>query len=626
LNPTLLTMPTKPATTLPLTATLATLRTLLAQHSAHVLLVPSVDEHLNEYLSPRSERRKWVSGFDGSAGDALIDLTQAWLFVDSRYHEQADQQVDTSLYQVHKLGLPKVATLTEQLEALAKATPNFTVAFDPFTLPAQTADTLATKLAVFGAKLLPTPNNWVDDVCQTTLEALPPSSNPIVALPVRYTGNTIAHKLQQVREALDKQGATGLPLTKLDQIAWLFNLRGSDIPYNPMFTAYAWIDHQQALLFCDSHRLTPEAMASLQADGVTVLPYDQYVATLKAKAMLPNTVVLLDADHQTAGTVTALGAVKLIKGRSPVYTLKSVKNPTEIKWITTANAKASRAKTRLLAWLATQQQHPEIAAILTEASVARQMEAFYAEEADFVSLSFNTISGAGANSSIVHYGTPDPKRQLNVAQGELLLLDSGAQYTGGTTDDTRTVWVGPRPTGADGLRYKERYTAVLQAHIAVAMQHFPAGTDGAQLDGITRSSLWQQGLDFGHGTGHGVGAFLSVHEGPNGIHKRAQTPFVAGMVTSIEPGFYQPGWGGIRLENLALTSKLNSNKAQDSGHWFYFKPLTWIPFDRKLILPLRLTPAQRVWLNRYHAQVFKTHQATLSPSERSWLRKVTLAI
>jgi Xaa-Pro aminopeptidase len=390
------------------------------------------------------------------------------------------------------------------------------------------------------------------------------------------------------------------------------------------------VDAQQALLCCDAHRLTPEATASLQAGGVTVLPYTHYVPTLQAQAVLPTTSVLLDADHQTAGTVTALGAVKLIKGRSPVYTLKSVKNPTEIKWITTANAKASKAKTRLLAWLATQQRDPITAKALTEASVARQMEAFYAEEADFVSLSFNTISGAGANSSIVHYGTPDPKRLLQVADGgggELLLLDSGAQYTGGTTDDTRTVWVGPRPTGAEGLRYKERYTAVLQAHIAVAMQRFPAGTDGAQLDGITRSSLWQQGLDFGHGTGHGVGAFLSVHEGPNGIHKRAQTPFVAGMVTSIEPGFYQPGWGGIRLENLALTCPLPVSNAQDpSGPWFYFKLLTWIPFDRTLILPLRLSPAQRLWLNRYHVQVFKTHQATLTPPERAWLRKATQRI
>lgn len=286
-----------------------------------------------------------------------------------------------------------------------------------------------------------------------------------------------------------------------------------------------------------------------------------------------------------------------------------------------ANLKASRAKTRTLKWIADQRATGHA---ITEADVAATVERFYAEEADFQGLSFNTIAGAGANSSIVHYGTPNPQRVLN--PGEFLLLDSGAQYASGTTDDTRTLVIGdPTPEQV------ECYTEVLKAHINCAMQRFPKGTTGAQLDGITRSTLWFAGLDYGHGTGHGVGAFLNVHEGPNGISKRVSEPLEPGMVTSIEPGFYKSGWGGIRIENLYIVKSLTPKDDKPDAatkpdpnkiEWYGFESLTYIPFDQRLIDRDRLDARQREWLQQYNAAIVEKLSPTLSPAEVEWLQAV----
>ncbi|MCJ2543363.1 aminopeptidase P family protein [Thermostichus vulcanus] len=592
-------------------ARLQQLRQLLQEKGLDGFLVPSADEHLNEYLPNHRKRRQWITGFTGSAGDALVGRDKAWLLVDPRYHEQAEQEVDLSLFTLIKSGLPDQPSLMEIIEALGSG---FRLGVDPFTVSVATYRQLKTHTQAGGVLLIPTSENLVDRVRQGSVpgseaseEVSKPFTQPIYAVPISLSGATIAEKLSQVRQHMQQKRVGLLPLTKLDQVAWLFNLRGSDIPYNPVFRAYGLVSAQKTALFTDVERLTPEAQLSLQEAGVEVLPYDSYAEHLPlwARSDAP---VGLDAKHTTQGTQDLLQDVACRELDHPVEALKAIKNPVELEQMRQANRKASRAKIRTLAWIDRQIQQ---GIPVSEADVAATMERHYREEGQWRGLSFNTIAGAGPNSSIIHYGTPNPDKLLQV--GELFLLDSGSQYEGGTTDDTRTVWIGQ---GTADPVHQLRYTEVLKAHIQCARQIFPPDTYGASLDGITRSSLWHAGLDYGHGTGHGVGAFLNVHEGPNGIHRRANTALKVGMITSIEPGYYLPGWGGIRVENLYEVVAMPEPEG-----WMGFRSLTWIPFDCRLIDWGRLDRAQTDWIHRYHQQVYELHHATLEAEEAAWLKQ-----
>ena len=609
------------------------LRSLLATHQLDGYLIPAADEHLNEYLPEAKQRRSWISGFSGSAGDLLVGRETAWLFVDSRYYEQADLEVDPAVMQVSKLGLEQQKTLDETLEALGreavKAGSTFRLGFDPFTLTIDQLRSFEKQLEPSGVSLVPLAGNLVDRVRLqdpwANAEPLPAYANSqLFDLPEALTGATIADKLKRVREALQKANADVLPITKLDQIAWLYNLRGWDVPYNPVFIAYTIVTATDAYLFTNLDRIPLDLQDSLKAQ-VTLLPYEAYAETLKAlTAQAPSHRVLLDPKHTTMGTHALLTdpvaaiACKISEANNPIEGMKARKNAIEVSQMQQANLKASRAKTRTLKWVSDRFSSGNP---LSEADVAATVERFYAEEADFQGLSFNTIAGAGANSSIVHYGTPNPQREL--LTGEFLLLDSGAQYASGTTDDTRTLVVGePTPEQV------ECYTEVLKSHINCAMQRFPKGTTGAQLDGIARSTLWFAGLDYGHGTGHGVGAFLNVHEGPNGISKKVSEPLEPGMVTSIEPGFYKSGWGGIRIENLyvvkALTpvAETSADAKPDPNKlsWYGFESLTYIPFDKRLIDRDRLDDRQREWLQRYNDAIVAKLTPTLSAEDAAWLK------
>ncbi len=611
----------------------AALRSHLAAHRLDGYLVPAADEHLNEYLPEAKRRRIWLSGFSGSAGDLLVGQETAWLFVDSRYYEQADLEVDPTLMQVSKLGLDGQKTLEETLEALGRATQagnHFRLGFDPFTLTVSQFHGFEKQLEPSGVVLVPIAGNLVDRVRLqqpwVSAEPLPPYADAkLFYLPDALTGETIEQKLTRVREAMHKANADVLPITKLDQIAWLYNLRGWDVPYNPVFIAYTIVTAEAAYLFTNLDRIDLDLQAFLQKQ-VTLHPYKLYGETLKALvAQAANQRVLIDLRHTTMGThelltdpVAAI-TCKIVEANNPIEGMKARKNAIEITQMQQANLKASRAKTRTLKWVSDQFNNGKT---LTEADVAASVEGFYAEEADFQGLSFNTIAGAGANSSIVHYGTPNPQQVLH--DGEFLLLDSGAQYASGTTDDTRTLIIGD-PTSEQ----IERYTEVLKAHINCAMQRFPKGTTGAQLDGITRSTLWFAGLDYGHGTGHGVGAFLNVHEGPNGISKRVTEPLKPGMVTSIEPGFYKAGWGGIRIENLYVVKDLTpagepleTDAKPDPNQltWYGFEPLTYIPFDKRLIDRDRLNERHQAWLAQYNEAIVVKLSPTLSPEDIRWLQ------
>jgi Xaa-Pro aminopeptidase len=588
-------------------------------------LIPSADEHLNEYLPEAKQRRAWASGFTGSAGDFLVGLQGAWLFVDFRYYEQAELEVDPSLIQVSKVGREGEKTLAETLESLAEEAGKnktvFRLGFAPFTVAVDEYRRLKKQLEPAGVELVAVAENLVDMVRSQSPWA---ESDPVPAcgnsqvfrVPAELTGETAQQKVGRVREAMQKAKTDILPITKLDQVAWLFNQRGWDIPYNPVFIAYTIITQTEVFLFTNLERIGGEIQEELKS-YVTLLPYERYEETLSYLVSQSQGLrVLLDVKHSTTGTYRLLeGKAKIVETANPIEGMKARKNAVEVEQMQRANLKASRAKVRTLKWV---QDGLKGGQTVTELDVARKVEGFYREEAGFQGLSFNTISGAGANSSIVHYGTPSPEKALQ--PGEFLLLDSGAQYLGGTTDATRTIVVG-EPTA----EHIFRYTEVLKAHINCAMQRFPKGTSGVHLDGITRAGMWLEGLDFGHGTGHGVGAFLNVHEGPNGINKRAQEPLEPGMVTSIEPGFYQPGWGGIRIENLYVVVDLSAENgeapAAGATPWYGFESLTYIPFDKRLIDLNRLELRHRQWLERYNAAIVEKLAPALESEEADWLKE-----
>jgi Xaa-Pro aminopeptidase len=596
---------------------LSAVRALMREHQLDGYLIPSADEHLNEYVPEAKQRRAWASGFTGSVGDFLVGCEQAWVFVDSRYYEQADLEVDTDQIQVCKLELEGHKNLVETLEALGKESQSgFRLGFDPFTLQIEQFRTFEKQLKLFRVEFAAIAVNLVDQVRQQPTwrqDTSPYAESPVFSVPAAITGESTDQKLKRVQESLQKSNADLLPITKLDQIAWLFNLRGLDVPYNPVFIAYAIVTTNAAYLFTNTHRLDSDAQQAL-AGLVTLLPYEQYPQTLKmllTGEQLKS--ALLDTKQTTLGTYQLLNSalsIQIVEAANPIEKMKACKNAVELEQMQHANLKASRAKTRVLKWISDRMAADQTT---TEADVAEAIAGYYAEEEGFQGLSFNTIAGTGANGSIVHYGTPSTEAVLK--PGDLLLLDSGAQFWGGTTDDTRTVGLGePTPEQI------ERYTEVLKAHINCAVQRFPKGTTGVQLDGITRSDLWMAGLDYGHGTGHGVGVFLNVHEGPNGISKRAHEPLEPNMINSIEPGYYESGWGGIRLENLYRVKNLSGES--EPTQWYGFESLTYIPFDPTLIDLSRLDQRQRQWLEQYHATVLEKLSASLSLAEQDWLRQV----
>ncbi|MFZ4554993.1 MAG: aminopeptidase P family protein [Pseudanabaena sp.] len=609
------------------------LRSQLAKHQIDAYFVPSADEHLNEYLPEAKQRRQWISGFTGSAGDFLISTDKAWVFVDSRYYEQADLQIDPNLQKVCKVGLEDHQTVEEVLEELGqkhdhKSGKTFRLGLDPFTITVAQYRRFRDRLSTSGIEIVPIIENLVDAVRSQSPwaenEPIPKfGDQSVIALPDRITGESLAKKLERVRESIAKKKATILPVTKLDQIAWLYNLRGRDVDCNPVFISYAIVTETNAYLFTNTSRIDDTVRQFLGGE-VQILEYDQYIPKLRSLVSDSQTIqrVLLAASQTTYGTYLQLKDVnaKIVDGEHPVETFKAIKNPVEIAQMQQANLKASWAKTLTLKWI---EEQIDKGNSISERDVANKIEGLYQQQAGFIDLSFPTIAGAGANGSIVHYSNPNHGCKL--LNGELLLLDSGSQFYGGTTDDTRSVSIG-QPTDEQ----RDRYTAVLKSHINCAMQRFPKGTTGSQIDGIARSSLWQSGLDYGHGTGHGVGAFLNVHEGPNGISKRVNQSLDLGTINSIEPGYYQPQWGGIRLENLYFVKEVKQESeptpapttkpATKPTPWYEFESLTYIPFDKKLIDRDKLNSEQIAWLNNYCAIVIEKLSPMLTDEETAWLK------
>ncbi|ACL59313.1 aminopeptidase P family protein [Methylobacterium nodulans] len=585
-------------------ARIAALRAAMLQKGFSGFVVPRADEHQSEYVPPYAERLAWLTGFTGSAGTAVILADRAALVVDGRYTLQAAEQVDTSVI----TPVPLAETSAEAwIEANLPA--GGILAYDPWLHTPDGFARLERAAKEAGGRLEPTGLNLVD---QIWIDRPPAPRAPVVPHPEALAGEAAARKLDRVREALAKAKADALVVSDPHNLAWVFNLRGGDVAHTPLPLGYAIIPREgSATLFLDAAKVTPEAAAAL--DGL---------AERMDPAGLPASLAALGRAGARVRLDAATGAVALRRrieeaggttdiGPDPITGMKAVKNAAEIDGSRAAHRRDGAAVTRFLAWLAREAPEGRVSEI---AAVAR-LEAFRAETGELRDVSFPTISGSGPNGAIVHYRVTKATDRT-VRPGELFLIDSGAQYVDGTTDITRTVAVGaPTP------EMRDRFTRVLKGHIAIATAVFPRGTTGAQIDGFARRPLWEAGLDFDHGTGHGVGAFLSVHEGPQRIAKTGTTALQPGMILSNEPGYYRAGAYGIRIENLVLVEE----RAIPGGErpMLGFETLTLAPIDRTLIAAELLTPAEAAWVDAYHARVREALSRLLDPETRAWLEAAT---
>ena len=580
----------------------------LTDYQVDAYLVPSSDAHLNEYVPTYQCRRAAISGFTGSAGDVLLSPHGNHLFVDSRYYLQAEQEVDTGRFRVHKVGLADAYTLKGWLAEMEKQHGTLRVGFDPFLHPMASHASYAKALSASGSALVPIDANLIDEVWEDRPAA---PAQPIYALPDEVTGRPVGDKLAAIREKMTEAGAAALIVTKLDEIAWITNLRGGDIAYNPVFESYLMIENARATCFT---RATPsEALRQDLAPHVVFQTYEAYAQAVRQLEIPSGQSVWLDPDGTTMGTRLLLPeAVRLHEHRNPAVAMKAEKNDAEVASMRRAHVHAAAAKIRSLARL---EQLLDAGQGVSERAYSEMLHEEYSSEEGFSDLSFTTIAAAGANGAIVHYSQASD--EVLLTDGDLFLVDSGAQVMGGTTDDTRTVAVGSCTD-----RQRRLYTLVLRCHIQLARQKFPEGTSGAALDAVARSLMWNAGLDYGHGTGHGVGAFLNVHEGPQRLSPYGSGEALKpGMVVSNEPGYYEEGWGGIRLENLYVVMPDDDMPPHPSGKgWLRFEPLTLIPFDQRLIDREQLSPVEAAWLDQYHERVLQTMEPLLAPEHRAWLQ------
>ncbi len=591
------------------------LRKEMIRQELDLLIVVSSDEHLNEYLPVQNWRLKAStvtessSGFSGSAGTVVFCIEgRPQLFVDSRYHLQAEQTCSEN-FDIQKLGNEGV--LEPQKWIAAQTQKILKVGADPFVMSSKVWQRYEKDLGKSGHTLVPATPNLVDTVW---INRPNPPKKEIYPLALQYTGKDSRKKLQEIRKELsgsrksDESKPDVLLLTMLDEIAWLTNMRGSDIEFNPVFEAYAAIFADRAICFCHH----PEANLNMHCPDWEFQPYEDYVSFLADLALQKTIKVWIDPSTITMGSRLAFSEDQVLEKESPIVLSKALKNSTEITATKYAHKQAGAGVVRSLQRL---QSAFQAGLPVTEKVYANWLYEEYAKAEEFSDLSFSTIAGSGPNGAIVHYGNPDSENPMR--SGNLLLVDSGIQCAGGTTDATRTVIL-----GKPDEKQKRIYTLVLQAHIRLARQIFPEGTNGASLDSITRSGLWNAGLDYGHGTGHGVGAFLNVHEGPQRISPVAyDVALQAGMVISNEPGYYENNWGGIRLENLYLVKKSDKLPQHPGGKgWLCFEELTLIPFDRTLIDKNLLSAEELNWLYDYHGRVFSEISPMLDNTEDfQWL-------
>ena len=583
---------------------IALLRQELARRGLDGFIVPRADEHQSEYVPPNAERLAWLTGFTGSAGTAVILRDKAALVVDGRYTLQASEQVDTAVITPVPLSETSVEAWIE-----ANLTPGATLAYDPWLHTENGVKRLCKAAVKAAATLLPVDGNLVDAVW--TDRPAPPRA-PVRPHPLEHAGEASDAKLARIREKLAAERLDALVVSDPHNLAWAFNIRGGDVAHTPLPLGYALIPQEgRPTVFLDPAKVTNEAAAALGAVADVKSP-DAMPAVLDS---LGGAAARVRIDAFTSGValarrIEAAGGTADV-GADPITLMKAVKNAAEIAGARAAHQRDGAALVCFLAWL--DREAPS--GRLTEIDAVEALEAFRADTGVLKDVSFPTISGAGPNGAIVHYRvTHRTNRALQ--PGELFLIDSGAQYEDGTTDVTRTVAVGePSP------EMRNRFTRVLKGHIAIARAVFPKGTSGAQIDALARMPLWSAGLDFDHGTGHGVGSYLSVHEGPQRLSKLGHVALEPGMILSNEPGYYKAGAYGIRIENLILVEPREITEAERA--MMGFETLTLAPIDRTLIEPALMTPEEMVWLDAYHERVRETLSPLVDERTRAWLEEAT---
>ena len=586
----------------------AALRAELKRRGVDGFVVPHADRHQSEYLPPSEERLAWLTGFTGSAGSAVILADRAVLFTDGRYTLQAREQTEPSLFTIeHMVDQPLTAWIEHNLPAGAK------LGYDPWLHTAEGAEKLGKSCVDAGATLVAMEPNPLDAIWRDRPQ--PPLGN-VVLHEARYAGEDATAKLARVRDELKKLRADALAISDPPSLAWLFNIRGADVTHVPVALGFAIVGQEgRPALYLDGRKLSNETRHALEQIADVREPA-AFATDLAALAGAKKTLRL---DRSTAADalarIIAQQGGKASLGSDPIAAMKAVKNDAEIAGARAAHLRDGAALTRFLAWF----DREAAGGTLTEIDAVEALESFRRADGLLKDVSFSTIAGSGPNGAIVHYRVTR-KTNRRISSGEIFLIDSGGQYQDGTTDVTRTVIVG-EPTA----EMRDRFTRVLKGHIAIATAVFPDGTTGAQLDTLARRDLWAAGLDFDHGTGHGVGSYLSVHEGPARISKLGTAPLKRGMILSNEPGYYKTGAYGIRIENLVLvvaaTPVAGAEKTLDA-----FETLTLAPIDRRLIDIGLLSRDEIVWLDRYHGKVRAALTPLVDPPTKAWLDRTTASL
>lgn len=580
---------------------LSSLRAQLHAQKLDGFIVPICDEHMSEYVGAYAKRLEWLTGFNGSAGTAVVLADRAAIFVDGRYTLQVRDQVDGALWDYESVPETSVASWLQ-----AHAPEHARIGHDPWLHSRSWVKNVAKKLAKTGGDMVPVDTNPIDAIWADQPQ---PSAAPASPHPDTLAGRSSADKRAEITAWLGEQGLDSVVITALDSIAWLLNIRGKDVERTPVAQSFL-IQHRDgtAQFFIAPEKTTPALIAHLGGQ-LEIRPYTDFATALGEMA---DQRVAFDPQLSVAAIPALLeqGGAIAVEATDPCQLLKATKNTVEQAGHRAAQRRDGAAMVRFLCWLAENGQSGTI----SEMAAAEQLHQYRQDTGKLHDLSFDTISGAGPNGAIVHYRVSESTNRLLDANS-VYLVDSGGQYADGTTDITRTIWIGPDAAPAN---IKEHFTRVLQGHITLARAQFPTGTAGSQLDVLARMALWQAGLDYAHGTGHGVGSFLSVHEGPQRISKTPSTQeLLPGMIISNEPGYYKAGAYGIRIENLVLVEERQIKGAE--GSWLGFETLTLVPIDRNLLMPDMLDETQRTWWNAYHAHVAEIIGPLLPAKEQAWL-------
>lgn len=587
---------------------LESLREVMKREHLAAFIFPSTDAHQSEYVADHWMGRAWISGFDGSAGTAVVTMHSAALWTDSRYFLAAEEQLKGTEFQLMKLKIPGTLSIAEWLGKELQDVDSPEVGLDGWVNSYSSTSGLIADLRKAGGITVRTNFDPLEEIWKDR-PSIP--LKPVEIQPMEFAGEDVSSKIKRIRLALRAQHADGMLVSALDDIAWTLNLRGTDVHCVPVFVSYLLIASDKVSLFVDEAKVSSEIRAYLESNGVSIYKYNKVEEGLKAYSEYN---ILLDGNETSYYLWKAVRCQEIVQASSPIPAMKAVKNEAEIAGYRSAMLKDGVAMVKFLKWLL-----PAVeAGGETEISIDKKLTALRAEQKLFRDISFDTIAGYQAHGAIVHYEAT-PETDIPLKPEGLLLLDSGAQYQDGTTDITRTIALGPITE-----EMKHIYTLVLKAHIQLELAKFPDGASGTQLDALGRECMWREGFNFLHGTGHGVGSYLSVHEGPHQIRMEYMpTPLRAGMTLTDEPGLYLAGKFGVRIENTVLLSEYMET---EFGKFLQIEPLTLCPIDTAPIDRAMLLPEELAWLNDYHAKVYAELAPYLDEVEKKWLENATKAI